>query len=164
MLPGAPCRRTTIEAKLTLRPGQDIEALLACIGYPRRRLRKRSVAVEVEFASMLTTVHSHEGEVHAVPGDAIITGLRGERWRVAAANFSRRYQPRPPTAMGQDGTYQSIAADIVGYRMQQPFTVLLTDGVSLLRGQPGDWLTSYADGSLGIVSSGLFEHYYEIHP
>jgi hypothetical protein len=46
--------------------------------------------------------------------------------------------------------------------MPAAFEVLLADGMSRLRGQPGDWLVDYGDGSLGIVSRAIFATTYEI--
>jgi hypothetical protein len=46
--------------------------------------------------------------------------------------------------------------------MPGAFEVALADGVSRLRGQPGDWLVDYGDGSLGIVSPAIFAATYEI--
>jgi len=39
---------------------------------------------------------------------------------------------------------------------------MLADGVSRLSGHAGDWLVDYGDGSLGIVSPGIFATTYEI--
>jgi len=50
---------------------------------------------------------------------------------------------------------------ILALRMQEPFEVLLVDGVSRLSGQTGDWLVDYGDGSLGIVSAAIFATTYE---
>ncbi len=47
-------------------------------------------------------------------------------------------------------------------QMQEPFDVLLADGVSRLSGQPTDWLVDYGDGSLGIVAEPIFTTTYEI--
>jgi len=46
--------------------------------------------------------------------------------------------------------------------MPGAFEALLADGVSRLKGQPGDWLVDYGDGSLGIVSQAIFATTYEI--
>jgi hypothetical protein len=46
--------------------------------------------------------------------------------------------------------------------MKQAFEVLLADGESKLAGRAGDWLVDYGDGSLGIVSSRVFDSTYEI--
>ena len=46
--------------------------------------------------------------------------------------------------------------------MEQPFEVLLSDGISRLMGHVGDWLIDYGDGSLGIVSMPIFTKTYEI--
>jgi hypothetical protein len=46
--------------------------------------------------------------------------------------------------------------------MEQPFEVMLADGVSRLTGHAGDWLIDYGDGSLGIVTQAIFATTYEI--
>ena len=46
--------------------------------------------------------------------------------------------------------------------MSEQFEVLLADGVSRLKGQPGDWLVDYGDGSLGIVAKAIFAGTYEV--
>lgn len=134
---------------------------LAKLGYTRRHLRKRAVAVQVAFAASPLTIASREGPVQAQPGDAIITGLAGERWRVSAASFAQHYQPQAPLHAGQDGVYTSVPALAAGHRVMQAFSVRLADGVSVLRGRPGDWLLEYGDGAFGVVSSELFDLYYE---
>jgi len=46
--------------------------------------------------------------------------------------------------------------------MRERFEVILSDGVSRLRGHSGDWLVDYGDGSLGIVAPMSFADTYEI--
>jgi hypothetical protein len=107
-------------------------------------------------------VHTPEGVVHAQPGDAILTGIAGERWRVSRAHFAAKYRPRPPTQAGQPGPYLSLRNRILALQMHEPFEVLLADGQSKLTGRPSDWLVDYGDGSLGIVSQPIFATTYEI--
>jgi hypothetical protein len=124
--------------------------------------RKLVREVQVRFADGECTVQTLEGVVHAHPGDAIVTGIGGEHWRVSRRHFADKYRPVPPTMPGQGGTYASLPNRILAVPMQQRFNVLLADGVSNLQGHAGDWLVDYGDGSLGIVSPTAFAKTYEI--
>jgi len=46
--------------------------------------------------------------------------------------------------------------------MSEPFEVVLVDGISRLKGRARDWLVDYGDGSLGIVTAGIFALTYEM--
>jgi PGDYG protein len=126
------------------------------------RARKLPREVDVQFTSTASTVQTQEGVVHTRPGDAIVTGSARERWRVSRGHFAEKYRPVPPTVEGQAGRYISLPNSIMAVRMPGMFEVLLADGISRLRGQPGDWLVDYGDGSLGIVSQAIFAKTYEI--
>lgn len=123
--------------------------------------RKREQPVQVRFTDTDCVIQSREGSVHAAPGDAILTGARGERWRVSRARFAEKYRPIPPTQAGQDGAYMSKPIQVLVVQMHEPFEVLLADGRSMLAGMPGDWLVDYGDGSLGIVSEAIFPMTYD---
>jgi len=124
--------------------------------------RKLVRIIDVYFADGPSVVRTNEGVVQAQPGDAIITGIAGEHWRVTRSRFAAKYRPVPPTIAGQSGRYVSLPNQITGVRMSEPFEVLLADGVSRLTGRAGDWLVDYGDGSLGIVSPAIFATTYEI--
>jgi hypothetical protein len=124
--------------------------------------RKLAGEVDVQFASQPCAIQTREGTVQAHPGDAIIRGIAGERWRVSRAHFAEKYRAVPPTASGQDGRYLSLTNSIMAVPMTEAFEVLLADGVSRLRGRPGDWLVDYGDGSLGIVAAAIFATTYEL--
>ncbi len=131
--------------------------------HPDRVLaRKLQREIDVRFSTVACTVQTPEGLVHAVPGDAIITGTAGERWRVSRVHFADKYRPVPPTAMGEEGRYLSLPNEVLAVPMDEPFEVLLADGRSRLRGRRGDWLVDYGDGSLGVVSQAIFASTYEI--
>lgn len=130
---------------------------------PRRIVaRKLEREIDVRFTPVACTVQTSEGLVHAAPGDAIITGTAGEHWRVSRARFADKYRPVPPTVAGGPGRYISQPNRIMGVPMEEPFEVLLADGVSRLSGLAGEWLVDYGDGSLGIVSPEIFATTYEI--
>jgi hypothetical protein len=132
-------------------------------GDPQRVVaRKLEREIDVRFTSVECTVETPEGVVHARPGDAIITGTAGEHWRVSRARFADKYRPVPPTVAGEAGRYVSLPNRILAVPMSESFEVLLADGVSRLRGRPGEWLVDYGDGSLGIVSEDIFASTYTI--
>lgn len=132
-------------------------------GDPRRvTARKLVKEIDVIFADGPCVVRTNEGMVHVRAGDAIITGIAGEHWRVSRSHFSGRYQPVPPTMLGQPGRYASRPKRILAVPMTFAFEVLLADGASRLSGRPGDWLVDYGDGSLGVISPSIFATTYEV--
>lgn len=131
--------------------------------HPRRiKARKLEREVEVRFTATECIVRTPEGLVHARPGDAILTGNGGQQWRVSKPKFANKYRPVPPTLAGQSGHYMSLPNQILALQLQEPFEVLLADGVSILHGRIGDWLVDYGDGSLGIVAEDIFATTYEV--
>lgn len=126
--------------------------------------RKLEQQVGVAFTDAACVVKTAEGSVHAQPGDAIVTGVVGELWRVSRARFEQKYIPVPPTVMGQSGSYLSLPNRVLALRLHRPFKVVLADDVSELTGRTGDWLVDYGDGSLGIVAARIFDRTYEIVP
>jgi hypothetical protein len=133
------------------------------LNHPRHvNARKLEREVEVRFTPIPCSVRTPEGIVHAHPGDAILTGNGGQQWRVSQAKFANKYRPVPPTHAGQSGHYMSRPNQILALQLQEPFDVLLADGVSQLTGHAGDWLVDYGDGSLGIVAKNIFATTYEI--
>jgi hypothetical protein len=130
---------------------------------PRRvHARKREREIEVQFTQVPCTVHTSEGLVHAKPGDAILTGAGGERWRVSREHFVEKYRPVPPTLAGEAGRYMSLPNRILALPMTESFEVVLADGVSRLTGHAGDWLVDYGDGSLGVIAPAIFAATYRI--
>lgn len=124
--------------------------------------RKLAREVHVRFSAEDCTIGTNEGLVHARAGDAILTGIAGEHWRVSRLHFDAKYDPVAPTIAGEDGLYRSRCIRILARKMPAHFQVDLADGRSRLSGRPGDWLVDYGDGSLGIVSPGIFATTYEL--
>jgi hypothetical protein len=132
-------------------------------GNPRRTVaRKLEREVQVRFATEACTVQTNEGFVQAKPGDAILTGINGEHWRVSKARFPDKYRPASSTTSGADGAYISLPNRVFAVPMSTGFEVLLADGESKLAGRAGDWLVDYGDGSLGVVSTKVFDQTYEV--
>lgn len=117
--------------------------------------------MQVEFAPAPGRVRTLEGEVGHEAGDAILTGLRGERWPVARARFEATYEPVPPTRRGLPGTYRKLPLRVLARRLDTPFAVPAGPGADPLRGEAGDWLLQYGPGEHGIVAADIFEATYE---
>lgn len=126
------------------------------------RARKRPHAVQVRFADHPCEVGTLEGVVNAATGDAIVTGIFGERWPVGRDCFNGKYEAVSPLTTGSPGNYLSLPVEVVATQMHAPFEVVLADGRSRLQGQVGDWLVDHGDGNLGIVNAAIFAATYEI--
>jgi hypothetical protein len=132
-------------------------------GNPQRVVaRKLEREIQVRFARAAEKVQTNEGLVQARPGDAILTGINGEHWRVSQERFPDKYRPADRTEPNTDGAYVSLPNRIFAVPMSTAFEVLLSDGESKLTGKAGDWLVDYGDGSLGIVSKRVFDLTYEV--
>lgn len=129
----------------------------------RVQARKRRLTIDVEIATADGSLRTREGQVQVRAGDAIVTGIGGERWRVSRDRFATRYRAVPPTRSGESGRYESLPIQVLAVPMEVGFEVILRDGTSRLHGVPGDWLVDYGDGSLGIVSPAVFATTYEVH-
>lgn len=125
-----------------------------------RRAVKRPIPVQVEFAAVAGSVHTLEGTVPHAAGDAILTGVQGERWPVARARFLATYDPVPPTAPGSDGAYVKRRIVVLARQLDAPASVPAGVG-GTLHGKPGDWLLQHPDGSWGIVAPEIFAATYE---
>ena len=127
-----------------------------------QRARRRPVVLEVAFAHENIVIDTLEGLVPAEKGDAVITGVWGERWPVPSTRFTELYEPVPTTRMGEDGRYRRRTSMVQTSRLEQPLSLFLTDEHSVLSGNAGDWLVQHADGSFGIVADGIFQQTYEL--
>lgn len=123
---------------------------------------KLPIPVTVEFALNDGIIETLEGPVHYIRGDAIITGINGERWPVQRLKHFANYAPVPPTQTGQNGFYLKRATKTIAKKMMQPFTVSVGYAKDPLKGRVGDWLLQYADGSHGVVAADIFSQTYQV--
>ncbi|MDB5747101.1 MAG: hypothetical protein JWP72_1949 [Massilia sp.] len=115
------------------------------------KVRKLPSRVLVRFVQKPETIITREGRVLAHPGDAVLTAATGEQWPVARAAFDRYYEPTPEACV-----FESIPRESLALQINEPFQVVLADGISRLFGQPGDWLLDHGDGHLGILDGAIF--------
>jgi hypothetical protein len=116
--------------------------------------------VQVVFASDAGAIASREGANHYRPGDALVTGTRGERWSVSRDRFEARYEPVPPLLPGAPGNYRSRPLPVLARQVPEDFTVHRCVGGDLLHGRAGDWLLQYAPGDWGVVGAAKFRQVY----
>ena len=121
----------------------------------------RPIEVSVEIARIEQSVPTAEGDVDARPGDAIVTGVMGERWPVRRGRFLRTYDAEPGTRAGDSGVYRKRVRTVRALQIHEPFKVVIEEGVRELIGQPGDWLLDYGNGDLGVVADEVFDVIYE---
>jgi hypothetical protein len=124
------------------------------------RVCKKPDPVRAEFARADGVCDTLEGAVHFRAGDAILTGVRGERWPVARAHFLASYEPVPPTRAGDDGSYRKAPSIAYALRLDRAREVPVGPRHDALHGHPGDWLLQHADGTYGVVQDGIFRETY----
>jgi hypothetical protein len=123
------------------------------------RYSRRRDPVNVEIAAHDGVLSTLEGPVSYHAGDALITGVKGERWPVEKLRFERTYEPVPPTHAGESGSYARLPNEVRACQMPAAFTVT-TGGGDQLHGRPGDWLLEYGPGEEGVVAADVFAETY----
>jgi len=125
------------------------------------RVCKKPIPVQVEVAAADGTCETLEGPVRFRAGDALMTGVRGERWPVRRDVFRSTYEPLPPTEAGQAGAYRKVAAQAWAMRLDRPLDVPVGWHDDPLHGEPGDWLLHYADSTYGVLRDHIFRESYD---
>jgi len=126
------------------------------------RVRKKPIPVQTEFAAKNGVCETLEGPVRYRAGDALLTGVQGERWPVSRDLFFSSYEPIPPTKPGENGTYRKAPSVTYALRLQEARDVPVGWQNDPLHGQPGDWLLHYADGSYGVLKDSVFRESYAL--
>ena len=124
------------------------------------RVCKKPIPVKAEFAAQDGACETLEGPVRYRAGDAILTGVRGERWPVKRDLFLSSYEPIPPTRAGENGNYRKAPAMTYALRLDRPLDVPVGWQDDPLHGRSGDWLLQYADGTYGVIEDAVFRESY----
>lgn len=142
-----------------------------------RQARKRPIPLQVHFATQADLARTggvfnagrirtnetaaDDPGVRFAPGDAIVTGTRGEQWPIQRDKFEATYVPSEEGgAFGRDGLFHKVGGPVPVRRMEEPFTVTAPWGE--LTGRPGDYLVQYGPGDFAIVDSDCFADTYEM--
>ena len=126
------------------------------------RARKRPLRVRVEFAEQAGELATREGPVRYAPGDALLTGIDGERWPIPQASFAEHYGPCAPTPAGVAGWYVKRPITVWAWRADRSLDVELSAGRGTLHAEPGDVVVQYAPDDLAVVGAGIFQQTYDM--
>ena len=125
------------------------------------RVSKKPIPVRVEFAAADGVCETLEGPVRYRAGDAILTGIKGERWPVKRDTFLSGYEAVQPTKHGEDGSYRKGPSIAYACRVDRALDVPVGWQNDPLHARPGDWLLQYPDGSYGVMHDGIFRESYD---
>lgn len=123
--------------------------------------RKKPLQYRVEFACSEGVMQTLEGPVHYVTGDALMTGIAGERWPIPRDRFVATYVPVPPVRMGEDGKYEKHSITVSARQVQTQERIPLAGGKNELLARPGDWVVTDEHGNRWVVANGIFNETYE---
>lgn len=121
---------------------------------------KRPVPVSVEFAEGEGTLDTREGAVRYQAGDALLSGIEGERWPVPRARFLETYDPVAPLRAGERGTYLKRRKAVWAWRTGAAVEIALSGERGTLRANAGDVIVDYGGGDLAVVAASIFEGSY----
>ena len=120
------------------------------------------VSLAVSFAAQAGVCQTLEGPVAYQPGDALVTGLQGERWPIQRQRFFSNYVSVGTQTAGEGGVYRRLLKRVLAHRLTEPVEVTLSDGRGVLHGRSGDWLIEDATGGRAIVCAEIFGATYRI--
>lgn len=123
---------------------------------------KRPIPVPVRFAANPGTIDTLEGPVAYKAGAAILRGVKGESWPLAAQRFKRLYEPLPGTKVGCDGLYRKKPARVRAKRISSSFYVNVGAQHQPITGRAGDWLIQYSRRKRSVISDEVFRASYEV--
>lgn len=128
---------------------------------PDAAYSKKPIAVQVSFATAAGTLQTLEGPVAYVRGDALATGVAGERWPIPRDRFERTYSPaEPDDAMGLDGRFTKIPVVVQARRTERACRITLSGERGILEAKAGDWIVTAPDGEVWVVDDEIFRESY----
>jgi hypothetical protein len=122
---------------------------------------KRPVPVTVEFAEEEGVLDTREGEVRYQAGDALLSGIEGERWPVPRERFLESYDAVAPLSAGEGGAYVKRQKEVWAWRTGAAIEIALSDQRGILQANAGDVIVDYGGGDLAVVAASIFEGSYE---
>lgn len=126
------------------------------------RAQQRPMMVDVTFSETDGGIETLEGVVSVRKGDAIVVGIKGERWPVPYERFVGQYIPAEGQVIGTPGRYHRIPKQVMACRLEVPIQVELSASRGMLVGQVGDWLVCYQADDFAIVAADIFTLTYEL--
>lgn len=117
---------------------------------------KKPIPAQVKFARQAGTLETLEGPVAFGEGDALMTGVKGERWPIRRPRFEETYAPVPPTRMGENGRYLKKPKPVTARQTTIDETIDLGGDRGVLQAKPGDWIVTADDGRRWVVANDIF--------
>lgn len=125
---------------------------------------KRKIPVSVQFARHPGKIETLEGPVFYEAGDALLTGVSGERWPVSRKSFDASYLPVAPLNPGENGGYIKRPITVDAIQVAEPTTIILQAGNGVLHATAGDWIVTAPDGNQWVVADSIFQQTYQAAP
>lgn len=122
---------------------------------------KRSLPVTVQFAEQDGMLDTREGAVRYQAGDAILTGVEGERWPVQRERFLASYDPAASLHAGENGSYVKRHKTVLAWRSSTAIEIVLSGQRGILQANAGDVIVDYGGGDLAVVAASIFESTYQ---
>lgn len=121
---------------------------------------KKPIAQRVEFARIDGVLQTMEGNVAYKIGDAIVTGVLGERWPVRREVFDKTYEACEGATFGETGLFRKKKIPVSANQTSMPQQVEISGG-QILHASSGDWIVQDDNGKRWVVSKEVFEKSYE---
>lgn len=121
------------------------------------RVMKKAVVQSFVFAEVDVVIHTLEGAVSAKKGDAVVTGIKGERWPIRRPIFLETYNFDETT-----GTCSKKPIVVTATKMNEAFEVKVGWSDTPIQGKPGDYLLEYGPGDKGAVDAEIFAATYDV--
>ena len=122
-----------------------------------------AVLVQVAFADKALDIDTLEGPVKCKAGDAIVTGVHGERWPIERPRFLSTYEAADSVVMFQPGFYRRKPAVVTARQLLAPMTIELSGARGALAAKAGDWLIHGGEGDQWVVADVIFQKTYTLN-
>ena len=117
---------------------------------------KKPIVLKFRRATAEEVIQTLEGPVTALPGDAVLTGTKGENWPIKAPLFAESYNFDEGTG---SCSKKPIAVEVEC--MTEPFEVIVGWSTEPLKGKAGDYRVTYGPNDYGCVAAAIFAETYE---
>ena len=123
-----------------------------------RNYVKKPIETQVDFATNSGKLNTLEGIVKFKKGDALVTGVKGERWPIDRNKFKMSYKPITPLKFGTPGKYlkNRLPVSAIQTEIEQEIQINQTK----LHAKKGDWIITSLEGNKWVVDCEIFQDTY----
>lgn len=120
------------------------------------KVTKKPVVIDYRFATVTEVIETLEGPVTAQPGDAVITGVKGEQYPIQRFKFDDWY------VITEEGKAYKKPMVVEAEKMDVEFEVKVSWANEPIKGKVGDYRLTYGPGDFGAVAADVFAESYDI--